>query len=85
MRQNVPRRGEAEEAHDQSTSERETLSVRALQQMLQNGRILEDSSEAAQQAVHVRHLRYLEGIRLRFATAQEEAQRGVRDSLRDMR
>lgn len=59
--------------------------MRSLQQMLQNGGILEDSSEATQQAIHVRYLRYIQGIRLRFATAQEEAQRGVRDSLRDMR
>lgn len=59
--------------------------MRPLQQMLQNGRILEDPSETAQQTIHLRHMRYIQGVGLRFKIAQEEAQRGVRDSLRDMR
>lgn len=85
VRQNFPRWGEVEEAHDQGASEGETVPMRPLQQMLQNGRILEDPSEAAQQTIHLRHMRYIQGVGLRFKIAQEEAQRGIRDSLRDMR
>lgn len=81
MRQNVRGRREAEEAHDQSSPEGETLSVRTLRQVLQNGGVSEDASEATQQTFHMRHLWHLEGVRLRSAPAQEEAQRGIRDPL----
>lgn len=84
MRQDVRRRGEAAEAHDKGAPEGETVPMRSVRQVLQDGGIPQDPPEAAQQTFHLRHMRHLEGLRLRSAPAQEEAQSGVRDALRDL-
>jgi len=64
MRQGFRRRGEAAKAHDKGAPERKAVPVRLMRQMLQDRGILEDSSEAAQQTIYLRHMWHLEGLRI---------------------
>lgn len=72
VRQGLYRRGETPETHDKGASTGETVSVRSVRKVLQDRGVPEDPSEAAQQTFHLRHMRYLEGLRIRSASTQEK-------------
>lgn len=55
--------------------------MRLVRQVFQDRGVSEDSPEAAQQTLRLRYMRYLKGLRIRFASPQEEAQSGVRDQV----
>lgn len=55
--------------------------MRAVRENIQDSGVPQDSLEAAQQKIHLRHLRRFQGVQLRPKAAQEEAQSGVRDAL----